>query len=206
MSIADKLTTIAENEQKVYDKGKTDEQHAFWESNQKKGLRKQYPYAFYGNWWTDDIYNPIYNIKHEAGISMFQDSGITDTKVAIDLRNFLGSPTALFKNSKLKKIRKLIVNETFSYEGGIFTDCNYLTDIEFDGTIGKSISFAQSPLNIESLKNIILHLKDYSGGSTETHILTLKDGCKTLLEENGNTSPNGNLWTEYVSDLGWTLA
>ncbi len=186
--------------------GMQTERERFWETFQNKGTRNQYPYAFYGSWWTDNIYNPIYNIVHSDGVSVFQNSSITDTKVTIDLSNFSGSMTAMFSGCRaLKKIRKLIVHEALGYER-CFVNADKLTDVEFEGVIGKSISFAQSPLGIESLRNIILHLKDYSGGSTETHILTLKDGCKTLLEENGNTSPNGNLWTEYVSDLGWTLA
>ena len=36
MSIADKLTTIAENEQKVYDAGAKSEHDKFWDSYQNK--------------------------------------------------------------------------------------------------------------------------------------------------------------------------
>jgi hypothetical protein len=56
------------------------------------------------------------------------------------------------------------------------------------------------------MKSIITHLKNYSGTASEyTYSLTLTSACKTALEAEGTTSPNGNLWTEYVSDLGWNL-
>ena len=46
MSIADKLTTIAENEQKVFDAGKQAEYDEFWDSFQSKGTRKDCQYLF----------------------------------------------------------------------------------------------------------------------------------------------------------------
>ena len=178
----------------------------FWDSIQKKGNRRSYPYAFTYDGWNDATYNPKYDIVATSANYLFYYSTITDTKVSVDLSKITTNVSNVFTNClQLVRIKKLIVGEETGYNA-VFNNCSKLTDIEFEGTIGKSISFAQSPLNIESLKNIILHLKDCSGGSTETHILTLKDECKTLLEENGNTSPNGNLWTEYISDLGWVLA
>ena len=67
MSIADKLTTIAENEQKVYDKGvedgKKSEYDAFWDEFQKKGTASvDYKYAF-GKNWTSNLFKPKYDFR-----------------------------------------------------------------------------------------------------------------------------------------------
>ena len=42
MSIAEKLTTIAQNEQKVYDAGYSKAESDFWDAYQKKGARTTY--------------------------------------------------------------------------------------------------------------------------------------------------------------------
>jgi hypothetical protein len=78
MSIADKLQTIAENEQKVYDKGfeigkreglrdgleigKQVEYDAFWDNYQQNGNRTEYMYGFAGICWNSEKYKPKYPI------------------------------------------------------------------------------------------------------------------------------------------------
>lgn len=88
----------------------------------------------------------------------------------------------------------------------IFWACDRLKEIRFVGEIPISISFQHSPLSIASLKSIITHLKNYAGTDKEyTYTLTLSSVSKTALEAEGATSPNNNLWTEYIDDLGWIL-
>lgn len=79
MSIADKLTQIAENEQKVYDKGFSDgkatggytegyedgkqaEYDAFWDAAQNYGTKGGYARAFSGSSWNNQTFKPKYNI------------------------------------------------------------------------------------------------------------------------------------------------
>ena len=62
MSIAEKLTTIAENEQKVYEAGKKSQYDEFWDTYQTNGQRTNYTYAFSGLGWTDNLYKPKYPI------------------------------------------------------------------------------------------------------------------------------------------------
>lgn len=91
-------------------------------------------------------------------------------------------------------------------ESSAFTNCNLLENITIEGTIGRNLSFSSCPLSIDSLKSVITHLKNYSGTDNEyTYKLTLSSESKALLEEEGATSPNGNLWSDYIDDLGWTL-
>jgi len=56
-----------------------------------------------------------------------------------------------------------------------FSECSALTNITFEGEIGQSISFKDSPLlSIESQINIIKHLVDFSGtDDAGTRILTI---------------------------------
>ena len=210
MNTAQKLTVIAQNQQKVYDaglkKGMTDEQKRFWNNYQYWGKRNLYQYAFFDYEWNDTIYNPIYPIKSINANYIFQSSTITDTKVTVDLSECTAMAYNTFNNCKdLVTVRKLIVNENMAYNS-FWTNCISLKNLTVEGTIGKSINFAQSPLSVESMKSVISCLKDYSVQNTGVYSLTLKDECKTALEAEGATSPNGNLWTEYVSDLGWVLA
>jgi hypothetical protein len=84
MSIAEKLVTIAENEQRVYDKGFEDgkaeggnteeaynkgvedgkqaEYDAFWNAYQENGNKTIYGYSFAGTGWNSENYKPKYPI------------------------------------------------------------------------------------------------------------------------------------------------
>ena len=62
MSIAEKLTTIAENEQKVYDAGKEAELKKVWDVFQQNGNRTAYVSAFYGGNFTNETFYPTHNI------------------------------------------------------------------------------------------------------------------------------------------------
>ena len=78
MSIAEKLTTIAENVDKVYDAGKKAEYDAFWDRFQ--GNQSSYAYAFSGRGWDDTTFRPKYNIvtSGSATNNMFCNSNIVD--------------------------------------------------------------------------------------------------------------------------------
>lgn len=60
MSIAEKLTTIANNMQLVKDAGKAQANDEFWDAFQEKGARNQYPYAF--NNWGYEYIRPKYKV------------------------------------------------------------------------------------------------------------------------------------------------
>ena len=45
-TIAEKLTTIAENEQRIYDKGADDGKRKYWKCFTVNGTRTDYKYAF----------------------------------------------------------------------------------------------------------------------------------------------------------------
>lgn len=91
-NIAEKLTTIAENQQRVYDAGvdsgievgKQAEYDAFWDAYQYKGARVNYAQGFGGIGWTNNTFKPKYNIQPTSCNGMFQTSQITDLKQSVE--------------------------------------------------------------------------------------------------------------------------
>jgi hypothetical protein len=81
MSIAEKLQTIAENEQRVYEAGKTkgieegkkSEYDRFWDDYQQNGNRTTYSMAF-GGCWTANNFHPKYSMRPKTAFMMFYDN------------------------------------------------------------------------------------------------------------------------------------
>ena len=94
MSISDKLTTIAENEQKVYDKGRTDEWSEFWDAFQQNGSRTHYAYAFAQS-WDSKTFKPKYDIKPSDASYMFYT-----TKITGDVKELLENSGTVLDTSK----------------------------------------------------------------------------------------------------------
>lgn len=72
MSISEKLTTIAENQEKVYDAGYEKANRDFWDYVTQKGKRKVYEQAF--SYWDCEYIHPPYKIipdKTSRILSMF---------------------------------------------------------------------------------------------------------------------------------------
>ena len=87
MSIAEKLTTIAENEQKVFDAGKQAEYDAFWDVYQENGNRTDYERAFSYRGWNQKTLKPKYKIQPTRCPQMFYQLGWDDDNYGkIDLR------------------------------------------------------------------------------------------------------------------------
>lgn len=72
MSIAEKLTQIAENEQRVYDAGKQAEYDRFWDEYQNYGERIAYNRGYTGQGFNFNNFYPKYNITVQgSAIQMF---------------------------------------------------------------------------------------------------------------------------------------
>lgn len=160
MSIAEKLTAIAENEQKVYDAGKQAERAITWGILQNYGEEADYGYAFSGGRFTDGNYNPLYPIRCKAnnnssGQYMFYNAkDITSTKVPINA-NCNVAARMFYGCTKLVEIVELGVHEALTYTQ-TFDRCSSLERINITGVIGQNISFADcKKLNKASIKSII---------------------------------------------------
>lgn len=80
MSIAEKLTKLAENEEKVYKAGEKAEYDRFWDNYQDNGNRTNYNYAFAGG-WDESVFKPKYPVKIVgAGEGEFHKSQFTNLK------------------------------------------------------------------------------------------------------------------------------
>ena len=114
MSIADKLTQIAENEQAVFEAGKKSEYDTFWDAYQDNGNRTEYTYVFAGVGWTQDLFKPKYDIIPTIQQGMFSYSKIVDIRpqtIGVDV-DF----------SKCTSFYYLCSNSTIKYIGVV--DCS----------------------------------------------------------------------------------
>lgn len=127
MSIAEKLTKVAENVPKVYEAGqeagKKTAYDEFWDAFQQNGKRRDYRGAF-GSGWTNDLFKPKYPIKPKDAYSynlsatrMFSYVGPSNNKYLdlgdypIDLRD-VNPAKEVFQNSYLKNLYLDISNTT----------------------------------------------------------------------------------------------
>jgi hypothetical protein len=93
MSIADKLQTIAENEQLVYEAGYKAGQQAgggqswyddFWDAYQENGSRANYNFAFGGLGWNEHAFKPKYDIVPTTAGLMLREFPL-----AVNISDFL---------------------------------------------------------------------------------------------------------------------
>ncbi|MEE0963115.1 MAG: hypothetical protein U0L73_02715 [Ruminococcus bromii] len=137
-----KLTTIAENEQKVYNNGVADgmrtQYDAFWDNIQEGGKRTYYSSAFYvgpsssrKKVWTDTIFKPKYDLNVVgSGQNMFYGCGFTNLKeilikqgVKLDTSQCTRLQ-ALFGESAVTHIPEIsAINADNTY--GLHTMCSY---------------------------------------------------------------------------------
>lgn len=83
MSIAHKLVTVAENQQRVFDAGRHAEWSHFWDALQGNGGRRNYNYCFYGGSWNDENFKPKYDLIATGASNMFRAIGVTDLRQAL---------------------------------------------------------------------------------------------------------------------------
>ena len=197
--IAGKAITIADNQQKVFDAGKTKEWSDFWDAFQNYGDPNGTicPYAFAYGRFTDANFNPKYPIYIQQGTTtadyMFYNSqDITGINVPIYCKCARLSNT--FNNcQKLKTISylELLATTTFS---AAFNQCYALENITIGGTIGQNgLSFNNSyKLSHDSLISVINALEVKTSGTWtltlgETNLAKLTDVEKAIATQKGWT-------------------
>lgn len=171
----------------------------FWDTFQDYGKRTNYMYAFYRQYWTDEIYKPKYTIDFNSSTgatSTFSYSNITDTIVDINVSNAKLENT--FNGANVVTIRKLIVDNNTTFNSS-FTNCSNLEKLIIDGTIGQNGFNVQWSKKIthESLMSIINALEDKSADTSGTE-------WKVII----GTSNMAKLTTEEINiayDKGWVI-
>ncbi len=174
MSIAEKLQTIAENEQRVYEAGKAHgetvgrkaQYDEFWDNFQNYGKRTDYKGSF-GRGFNDFTFKPKYDIAPQwAANGMFQYCEVTDLEkilndcgVSLDLR-LNSNLSDVFANSKITVLPELdftgpsgtAVNlySTFAEAGSLHTIRKIkLSSTIFAGALTSAFTNCKALANIE---------------------------------------------------------
>ena len=200
MTVAEKLVRAKDDIDAVFEAGKQAEYDRFWDEYQLNGTPHSYAMAFGGRGWTDEVYNPKYDIVLVSTANqMFNSSYVTDTKVSIDISEPSVQLSHVFSYSKLVTIRKLIVGENNSLLNA-FTGCTKLQNIVFEGVIGKNLDIHWSTLlTVDSLESIVTHLSDTATGYTCT--------LPTTAESTYNAVHGDGAWSALVATkTNWTFA
>lgn len=199
MSIADKLNTIAENEQKVYEAGKQTEYDRFWDTFQRNGARTNYWGAF--AYWKDEIFAPTYPFNNiDENNYMFMGAGIPVIPRLVFANN--SGPTQTFYNNyTVHTIECIKLKEDGTQKfHTTFQNCTNLKNITIEGKIGQNGFDVRwsTKLTHESLMSIINALYDYSADTSgTTWTLTIgSDNIAKLTEEE----------LEMIRAKGWTYA
>ena len=170
MSIAEKLTQIAENEQRVYsvgyekgksegfDAGKQSEYDAFWDSFQQNGNRVDYSFAFAGDCWNDDNLKPKYPIVPRYVEQMFYCcDNIHKLPENIDCSNVdlnRGAHAMFFTCNQLQKIYDIKLPALKSYEK-VFGSLPCVTEIEVIRTEPQTV-WGKALSEVTNLKNLTI--------------------------------------------------
>lgn len=181
-----------------YDAGYTDGQQAeydrFWDAFQQNGNKTSYDQAFAYTHWTDDSFNPKYDVVCVGGVSArqaFYNGRMTSTKVPIRVKNTPLNNT--FSGSTIKTIVLLELDGVTGYNNP-FSGCSALENITIAGSIDLSISFFASPLLTQaSVQSIIDHLKDLTGQTAQT--LTFHTDVGARLTDAQKATVTAKNWT-----------
>ena len=179
MSIADKLTTIAENQQRVYNSGYDmgyqdgfvdaessggiDVYNHFWDNYQQNGNRRHYDFAFAGQGWTNETFKPKYPIICTMAERVFGSAKIKNVNVPIRIER--SSISQFMQASEIETFQELILTRPTSV-GSWMHLCERITEIRItcEGTgclgNGADVYCAVSSLSHDSLISIINALQD----------------------------------------------
>ena len=223
MSIAEKLTQIAENEQRVYEAGCSKAELDFWKGFTNNGKRQSYLYAFlncnfsgktipeglckpysrltqmfyqyYGEYLPLGIDCSTFNVSQSSAYHAEQMFRYSYVKEVYDLKIPVQKSYNYFADacSNLTKIELLRSDENTTWTSA-FNSCPNLAYLRIEGTIGKAFSVSGcNKLDHDSLMSIINAL------ASITTTLTCTLGSTNLAKL---TDAEKAIATEK----GWTLA
>lgn len=234
MSIAEKLVTIAENEQKVFDAGKKAEWSALWDNIQShKGAAQVYQYAFCGTHWNDITFKPKYDLvftKGYSGTNAFWGNGVTDIAETLEQlglkmdTTLCGYWAGMFQNADTKRLPELNCSHAMEHgDGGLhYTFANSEVETIDKLIVVEELKYASTFKGCANLKNIIFEgvigenisfldspLLTYD--SIMSIINHLKDfsGTTTTMKLTLGTTNLEKLTDaekKIATDKGWTLA
>ena len=114
MSISEKLTTIAENEKKVYALAALRKNNEIWAGITNFGARTDYNYAFKRGAWNKNNFSPTYNITPANASEMFLQIDPGSVEMQIDMVELEKNQNINFDFSQCKAFR-------LCFAGGLFS-------------------------------------------------------------------------------------
>ena len=228
MTRAEKLTAIAENQQKVYEAGKAaGSMDEFWDKFQNYGNRTDYQNAFGGIGWTPETFKPKHPIKPTNAYMMFARSTIKNFDgIDIDFTNLSGGQYIFYNCNTIEEVgvvkatgtlygafqnaialhtvEEIILPEVqndVNYFNAIFSRDEKLVNVKFSGgKIQRNIDIHWSTLlTADSLDSIVESLSDDVTGQTITF--------PTTAEANYDAVYGEGAWAALVATKpNWTFA
>lgn len=131
MTVAEKLTKIAENEPKVYDAGKQEYYDKFWNALQYGGHRTMYNYAFMQGGWTTETLKPKYTVKVNQANFMFYANTVPNLDLSDSIYDFSNcvNYSSWLPYSSVIKVPKINVSKVSSGANSLFNQATKLETI-----------------------------------------------------------------------------
>ena len=203
-----KTAEMGEGISEVYEAGQKAEYDNMWDTLQYNGSTGNYYYAFAYAKWTDENYNPKYDIKASNGTTtgryIFYGTHVTDTKVGIYCN--ANNAAYCFADAELVTIRLFHVRETTTFSN-TFQACNTLVNLTMDGIIGTAFDIHWSKKLIKSsFVSIVTHLSTTTSGVTITFPKEAVNREFGIDIDDPTTYPEGSEWYELRnSRSNWTF-
>lgn len=193
MSIAEKLTTVAENQEKVYEAGQKSAYDRFWDAYQQNGNRKNYAAAFGGEGWTNEWFQPKYDIICEGTCSqMFYGSYITgdlaehlnSRGITLDLSKMTSAHSLFNAAVYITRLPEINITLCVSACSSLFANCRGLVTIDklvvkdsnaFNGTFQNCTALKDLTIEGTVASAMDLHWSPLSGTSIQSVMNALSD-------------------------------
>ena len=217
MSIAEKLTTIAENMQGVYDKGYSDGQeqggntekaynegfdagksyqnNELWKAITNDGTRTNYSSAFRYQQWNKNNFTPTYDISPADASHMFRSIDPGSIELQVDMKE-LEEQGIKFNFSKC-------TNFEYAFAGGLFNSLNVI-DMSSSTTANKySFYAAYTTRRLTRINKLILGENTIPHSSWFGYAYSLRQiGFDGVLAQNGlDVSPCKELDKDSITKL-----
>ena len=127
------------------------------------------------------------------------------TEIDFNIENCGNIATAFQNCERLKTLKIATLLNTQTIGQNNFQNCIALENLTIVGEIGSTNFNVQwsSLLSVESAKNIIRRLVNHIDTNPFAYTITFHADVWAKLDAEGNTSPNGNGWKDYIQDIGW---
>lgn len=135
---------------------------------------------------------------------LFDSSSIT--RIGVVNLTGAGLINTFFANAtELQTIEELVLSEANTFGTKMFENCAKLANVTISGTIADTLDMSVCPLTPDSMKSVILHLKDLSdSGEANTKTIKFSDICWDELATDSISPVEDMSWKAYVTDyLSW---